>query len=95
MKNKSSNLNKTIDWNKWWNSFEKSELKRVQSKQEREDVFKPSEKEKLKSTLLAEEQLKAITFLLANLIDTKITDLKAIQKIKSKELYEKFFSLKN
>jgi len=70
MKNKSSNLNKTIDWNKWWSSFEKGELKRVQSKQEREDIFGPSEKERLKSPLLA------------NFIDTKTKDLKAIKENK-------------
>jgi len=52
MKNKSSNLNKTIDWNKWWSSFEKSELKRFQSKQEREDIFGPSEKKRLKSPFM-------------------------------------------
>lgn len=26
-------------WNKWWNSFEKSDLERLQGKQEREDIF--------------------------------------------------------
>ena len=26
-------------WNKWWNSFEKTDLQRVQGKQEREDIF--------------------------------------------------------
>ena len=46
MKNKSSNLNKTIDWNKWWNSFEKADLKRVQGKQKREDIFGPTKKSK-------------------------------------------------
>lgn len=28
-----SNSNKTINWDKWWNSFEKADLKRVQGKQ--------------------------------------------------------------
>jgi antitoxin VapB len=26
-------------WNKWWNSFEKTDLERMQGKQEREDIF--------------------------------------------------------
>jgi len=26
-------------WDKWWNSFEKTELKRVQGTQKREDIF--------------------------------------------------------
>ena len=26
-------------WNKWWNSFETTDLQRVQGKQEREDIF--------------------------------------------------------
>ena len=30
-----SNSNKTINWNKWWSSFEKADLKRVQGKQKR------------------------------------------------------------
>jgi len=28
-----SNPNKTINWDKWWNSFETADLKRIQGKQ--------------------------------------------------------------
>ena len=26
-------------WDKWWNSFEKTDLQRIQGNQEREDIF--------------------------------------------------------
>ena len=45
------NNNKTNFWNKWWSSFEKTNLQRIQGKQERKDIFEPYEKEKLKFTL--------------------------------------------
>ena len=39
--------NKSYSWNKWWSSFENTNLQRLQCKQERKDIFESYEKEKL------------------------------------------------
>ena len=37
--------NKTNFWNKWWSSFEKTNLQRIQGKQERKNIFESSKKD--------------------------------------------------